>query len=102
MPQARAGHSAGDVSFGQIPIHSQLATAVKLRLLQQCAGWVELAMTSRTQKRLNARFHLFGGECLLCQFSTELLLLLSYELFVATRIYERVRIPVSHEWIFFF
>ena len=102
MPQARAGHSAGDVSFGQIRIHSPLATAVKLRLLQRCAGWVELEMTSRTQNRLNAHLQLFGSECLLCQFSTELLLLLSHELFVATRIDERVRTPVSHEWIFFF
>ena len=45
---------------------------------------------------------LFGGQRLLCQFSTEVLLFLSYELFVAARIDERVRSPVFHERIFFF
>ena len=46
--------------------------------------------------------HLFGGECLLRQFSAEVLLLLGYELLVATSIDKGVRTSVFHERIFFF
>jgi hypothetical protein len=38
-------------TFGQIRIHFQRATAVKLRILQLEAGWIELEVTSGTHKR---------------------------------------------------
>src|SRR5580704_3260503 len=43
--------SVGDVSFGQIWIHLQRATAVKLRLFQPYGRRVKLEMASRTHKR---------------------------------------------------
>jgi hypothetical protein len=38
-------------TFGQIRIHFQRATAVKLRILQLQTGWIELEVTSGTHKR---------------------------------------------------
>ena len=45
--------------------------------------------------------YLSGGECLLCQFSIEVLLLFSYVLFVAARVDERVCATVFQARIFF-
>ena len=45
--------------------------------------------------------YLSGGECLLCQFSIEVLFLFSYVLFVAARVDERVRASVFQARILF-
>ena len=42
--------SVGNVSLGQIGVDFECPAAVKLRLFEPCAGWIELEVTSRGDK----------------------------------------------------